>query len=71
MMVDAESGTRMREVPAATPGSPSSFSHRSLILRLWEGQAAGVFPIDGLPHPMPPIATALLERYHAEQRSQR
>ncbi len=35
---------------------------------LREGQAAGAFPIDGLPHPMPPIACALLERYHAEQR---
>ena len=39
--------------------------------QLREGQAAGVFPIDRLPEPMPPIASALLERYHAEQRSQR
>lgn len=31
---------------------------------LHEGQAAGVFPVDGLPHPMEPVVMALLERYH-------
>ena len=35
---------------------------------LREGQEAAVFPIDRLPEPMPPIAHALLERYHAQKR---
>jgi len=31
---------------------------------LHEGQATGLFPIDGLPRPMEPVVVALLERYH-------
>jgi 8-oxo-dGTP pyrophosphatase MutT (NUDIX family) len=38
---------------------------------LREGQAASVFAIDDLPQPMPPIACALLERYHAGQHATR
>jgi 8-oxo-dGTP pyrophosphatase MutT (NUDIX family) len=33
---------------------------------LHEGQASGLFSIDGLPRPMEPIVMALLERYHDE-----
>ena len=33
---------------------------------LHEGQAAGLFHIDGLPHPMEPVVVALLERYHEQ-----
>jgi 8-oxo-dGTP pyrophosphatase MutT (NUDIX family) len=35
---------------------------------LHEGQEAGLFPIDHLPHPMEPVVVALLERYHARVR---
>jgi len=35
---------------------------------LHEGQAAEVFRIDGLPTPMDPIVSALLERYHDQIR---
>jgi 8-oxo-dGTP pyrophosphatase MutT (NUDIX family) len=31
---------------------------------LYEGQAAGLFPIDDLPQPIEPVVVALLERYH-------
>jgi 8-oxo-dGTP diphosphatase len=31
---------------------------------LHEGQAAGLFPIEELPHPMEAVVVALLERYH-------
>jgi 8-oxo-dGTP pyrophosphatase MutT (NUDIX family) len=34
---------------------------------LGEGQATGVFRIDELPHPTPPIVSALLERYHTSR----
>ncbi len=37
---------------------------------LHEGQAAGLFPIDGLPRPMEPVVAALLERYHNQERSE-
>lgn len=33
--------------------------------RLREGQAAGLFDVDDLPHPMDPFVTALLERHDA------
>jgi 8-oxo-dGTP pyrophosphatase MutT (NUDIX family) len=36
---------------------------------LHEGQAAGLFPIEGLPHPMEPVVVALLERYHQHTKS--
>lgn len=35
---------------------------------LREGQKAAVFSIDGLPEPMDPIVSALLERYHDQIR---
>jgi len=35
---------------------------------LAEGQATGVFPIEGLPGPMTALATALLERHAALRR---
>ena len=37
---------------------------------LHEGQATGLFPIDGLPRPMEPVVAALLERYHDEESSE-
>jgi len=33
-----------------------------------EGQAAQVFPVDGLPQPMDALVSALLERYHEQVR---
>jgi len=36
---------------------------------LREGQATGLFPIDGLPRPMEPAVMALLERYHEQVQS--
>ena len=33
--------------------------------RLREGQTTGLFAIDELPRPIPPLFAALLERYHA------
>ena len=68
---------RFIAVPTRMDGTPEGVVlYAADVTGLWarhvlhEGQAAGLFPIDGLPRPMEPVVVALLERYHDQERSE-